>query len=539
MLTSHPPTKRIVQLLSRVAFFAGLATAVIVYCAGSADAASFEQVKLFEGPGGGSKLAGVSGMAVNISGAGGAPEPGTVYAVAGNKLLRFSPTGSFQAVVREVSAEYVAVDQSDGDIYVLGSNHVTILTAAGSIIEEFGTRVFGEPANSIEATPESFHQEAGLAVGSDGTVYVGDVGYAPAESPQRHRVMVFKPQSPTDHTNYVYAGRANDIATGPAYSVSEVSIDADDNLYVAADQSIYEFAKGEPDTPVCEYSQPKGGIRAMSVDPENGEVFYLSYKDGQGHQLVCNAEGRFFEPVAPFTIIPKPTSAVRVASVFNPARTYSPDRPPGVLYAASESGLGYIFAPPPLELKPVVESESVSRVTTSTATLGALINPEGTQASYHFQYISDAAYLENDPGERFVGAVEAPIGGAPLGSARDPITAAVAISGLSPDTTYHYRAIASVLSRLSTPFRSKHLVYPTAGSMSLSPRRRRTAGRSCRSAPLAAVELNASRAPFSRTSPCRALPMGTPWLTRAAPSPSAKERYRKTSTSPGVPPGVG
>jgi hypothetical protein len=90
-------------------------------------------------------------------------------------------------------------------------------------------------------------------------------------------------------------------------------------------------------------------------------------------------------------------------------------------------------------------------VTSSTAELGAEINPKGSETSYAFQYISEAAYEENEPADRFAGATEAPPGGALLGAGQEALSAAAALSGLAPDTTYHYRAIASSHCSTSNP----------------------------------------------------------------------------------------
>src|SRR4029077_13241496 len=133
--------------------------------------------------------------------------------------------------------------------------------------------------------------------------------------------------------------------------------------------------------------------------------------------------------------------------------------PAGTLYAGSpggeggategvfpdikvESSLGYIFAPPQ-EFPPEVKSESVEHVTATTADLGAQINPKGPPTTYAFQYISQADYEANEPTDRFAGAKESPPGGGLLGEGPVTLSASTSVTGLEPDTTYHYRAVAS------------------------------------------------------------------------------------------------
>ena len=65
----------------------------------------------------------------------------------------------------------------------------------------------------------------------------------------------------------------------------------------------------------------------------------------------------------------------------------------------------------------------------------------GSQTRYVFQYLTDAAYREN--GEGFTGAVEAPVGGAVIGSGQGALSAAVGVAGLIPDTAYRFRVVAT------------------------------------------------------------------------------------------------
>ncbi len=82
-------------------------------------------------------------------------------------------------------------------------------------------------------------------------------------------------------------------------------------------------------------------------------------------------------------------------------------------------------------------------MTPTTADLGAQINPKGPPTTYAFQYITEAEYEANEPADRFAGAAESPPGGALLGEGPDTLSAATSLSGLEPDTAYHYRAVGT------------------------------------------------------------------------------------------------
>ena len=398
------------------------------------------------------QLLGVTGIAVNVSGAGGVPAA-TVYAGSFSYTADGKPRGQWVSL----RGGALAIDQVTGEIYSLtnrsfpGEHDITLRSADGSqLIDSFGE--VGAVGETFDEGPEKIHsiKPGGIAVNGAGVVYVADNKNPTSGSPGfESRVMAFRPETPSDHEHYVYAGRADDIVA-PQGGISMVAVDDAGDIYTAGGERIYEFVPGEPATVVCEYQESAGGIRAMTVNPTNGEVFYYSEKNKQIHQLsTCNQQGEF-EETAAITVTPKPTTATAIEGLaFNPALAYEASRPPGILYAVDQSpsdqganGGGRIFAPAEVHL-PAVASESVASVTSSGAVLGAQIDPKGSQTHYVFQYIAGAAYEENEPANRFAGAGEAPFGGGVLGSGQQLLSASVALTGLSQETEYHYRVIAT------------------------------------------------------------------------------------------------
>jgi hypothetical protein len=79
---------------------------------------------------------------------------------------------------------------------------------------------------------------------------------------------------------------------------------------------------------------------------------------------------------------------------------------------------------------PVVDSESADPVGKTTATLQAQINPFGLDTTYHFDYGLDTSYGTSTPD-------------AVISAAQGDQTASADISGLTPNTTYHFRVVAS------------------------------------------------------------------------------------------------
>jgi hypothetical protein len=350
----------------------------------------------------------------------------------------------------------IAVDQSTGYVYTFdqGNNQlgggaaIQVFTAAGEPVTQFGEYAVSTP---ISESPDKLHGVYGpkdmIAVDGDGVVYVADQKVEIGHSEER--VMRFKPQTPGDYEHYVYAGVDSDIATDQGtthYFPSYPELDEAGNLYLnGGEEAIYQFAPGEPDTPSCTFEERGHGIEGMTVNPESGEVFFFKEKDKKIHRLTPCAGGEF---EATETIAVAPASTEIFALALNPLLKYGGARPRGALYAAEPHqkegfyGQGHIFAQPPLS-PPSVVAETVAEVTSSSATLRARINPNGYATRYLFQYLSRVAWEANESGERFAGAAEAPVGGALLSGGLAVLGGSTPLSGLAPDTVYHYRVIAS------------------------------------------------------------------------------------------------
>ncbi|HEX7245674.1 MAG TPA: hypothetical protein VF245_08935 [Solirubrobacterales bacterium] len=447
------------------------------------------------------QLGGVGGMAVNRSGAGGVA-PGTVYAVAKGsvgdavEVARYTPVssgGDTKLAFREAwevtfaegpyghcgpdapgepacearpdgipASADIDVDQTTGNVYVLstqflnaGQKAVRVYSADGSkLIVRFGEMAaFGETTASSPGKIHASPFPGGIAVDDAGAVYVFDIN-----SPNNfyHRLMVFEPQSPGDYEHYVYSGTANDIGAGffgEGRYPTAPAVDSAGNLYTAPEETFIQ--KYEPSvqrkTPVCSFELKTGGITAMTVNPDSGEPFFYTYKDKKVHRLGACKEGKFSE--VPPTITVAPERGDLYALALDPDRQFEAGRVPGILYGATPNNLpqkgkgqpdgaalGYVFAPV-RELIPKIEAQAVSHVSNGSAELSASINPEGSETSYAFQYLSEAAYEE--AGESFAGATEVPSGGTVLGAGSEPLAAGVTLTGLSPDTEYRWRVVAT------------------------------------------------------------------------------------------------
>jgi len=448
------------------------------------------------------QLGGVGGMAVNYTGAGGVPV-GTVYAatkVPGEPVrvamfvpkvgdLEFSlgwevtnfeapsyercgPALSTECPTRVKASSGFAdvdVDQttgnvfvSDGGLNVPSKKYIIVYTPDGSEeLTRFGERIAEGSTSESPDKLHSFPPPGAVSVNSAGEVYIFDVN---AFDNFYHRLMKFVPKVPGKFDEYEYAGAAEDVGAGfgAAGQPAKPVLDSAGNVYVSSQETSVEmYDTANPgDLPVCSFNFAKGGISGLTVNPLSGEVFFFSYKLPKRLYRLgpCNAatgkfEGKAGEVIVDeFEVAPQRDDLWGLA--FDPLRKFSPSRPAGVLYAGApspapnsgvgkgepgQSSLGYIFAPAE-ENPPVVEEESFSHITATSAELEALIDPKGFKTRYAFQYITEAAYQEG--GESFEGAMEAPLGGGFLAGTGAPESVGATLTGLSPDTAYRYRAVA-------------------------------------------------------------------------------------------------
>ena len=89
--------------------------------------------------------------------------------------------------------------------------------------------------------------------------------------------------------------------------------------------------------------------------------------------------------------------------------------------------------PPPAS----IEAQSASEVSSSEATLHTLIDPQGRDTTYQFQYGTTAC--KASPGS----CTELPAKPGDLGNGEAPVTATVQLEGLKAQTTYFYRVLAT------------------------------------------------------------------------------------------------
>jgi hypothetical protein len=103
--------------------------------------------------------------------------------------------------------------------------------------------------------------------------------------------------------------------------------------------------------------------------------------------------------------------------------------------AEKRSGSDQTFA----TLGPLVGGELATKVGTTSATLNAVVNPNGKLTTYRFEYIDETDFQVNG----FANAIKKPVPDASAGAGATDVAVSIALSNLQPSTIYHFRLVAT------------------------------------------------------------------------------------------------
>ncbi len=311
---------------------------------------------------------------------------------------------------RGAAVDNDVLSPSHGDVYVfdLGSNRVEKFDAAGNFLLAFGHEVNATTHANVcladeactEGTrgpePGEFLPEEGedIAVGPTGTVFVAD----------QSRVQEFSPAG-------AYEGQ---IALPGVGAISALAVDSTGDVYVKGEVSgVRKFDSGG-----VEQGEPRdatGSPRTVAVGLSD-ELFIEDGLEATRHILEFDAAGSEVE------------SFDAGGESINSGIAWGDSI--GELYVLARSAVRLVAPPAAGPHLALAGSDTASKLQPTTATLNALLNPEGKETAYHFEYGTTNGYGASTP----PGTLEA-------GFEDQPVSAE--LSGLLPRTTYHFRVVAS------------------------------------------------------------------------------------------------
>lgn len=360
------------------------------------------------------------------------PSYGDVYVVDGfnHRVQKFDPTApevKWELMLGgEVNKTKTAQFNEPGDPHGITAAEEDVCTAAeASAGDACGIGVYGAGAGHFHSGWGSLGRNS-IAVGPDGTLYVGDLG----------RVEEFNPVG-------VFAGELAFSDSEPQYT-SALAVDKLGDIFersaIAGEDGHVPGVREYGPAPTRELlgtldSGPGGEPAHIALDGA-GDLFVSDPHSGEFRFLAFRPSGALYTE---FT-----SDQVEVPTIGDQPSSIAVGN--GDLYAiaqkiAQKSEPSHVAVVPlPVGGPPRIEEEHATDLEPTTATLHAVVNPEQFDTEYRFEWITQADY-EAD-GDQF-GAGTEHTAFQDLGSIsrRDPVQAPV--SGLTLGTVYRWRAFAT------------------------------------------------------------------------------------------------
>lgn len=339
----------------------------------------------------------------------------------------------------------VAVDPGNGKVYVsdTGDNVVDVFDNTGAFVTSFDGSGAGDGP---------FVSPTGVAVDGAHAAYVLDSGKARVEKYTAQGAAftsVFDSTSPvglavdpTSSEVYVgengpsgfqvseFASSGTAISTfGPPHVAGATGLgvrSATGTLYVADqfNNAIVRFAAFLAPTVTTEAASGVNATEATlagTINPE-GVAGTTTYHFEYGTSTSYSASTEPVDSGGGSSDVP----ANATLTGLTPGTTYH-YRLVGTNASGSSVGADETFTTSPAQAS--AQTSFASAVTTTTASLNAIINPNGADTTYHFEYGTSTSYGTSTP-DADAGAT----------TGQTPVIASIA--GLAPGTTYHYRVVA-------------------------------------------------------------------------------------------------
>ena len=391
------------------------------------------------------------------------------------------------------SPQAVAVDEATGDVYVVDSGNFRVekFDSSGNFLLAFGQDVDATTGGNVcpsadtcqqgtqatgPGTPPGFNDPLFVAVDnsggpSAGDVYVGDRGDDTITKFDSSGNLV---------TSWATGGQLDGASSFG--SIDGITVDNSGNLLVINDSNpVFEFT--QDGSPITNFSTGSRGMGALGMDVDaSGNIFKVNgdssieeitstggdtgqvtaggstglvvdrssgdlYQDtgtGVSH-YVFNSSGDVVEPGgSPCPVVPNgacPATDTFGSGALTAGTGMGFNSSMTVLYVADAGTNTVAMFGPPSPGAPVIDSESATNIGSRSATINAEVNPFGVDTTCTFQYVDDTDFQSTG----FTGANVKTAACAPadLGSTFSDQAASANLTGLTLNTTYDFRVIAT------------------------------------------------------------------------------------------------
>jgi hypothetical protein len=339
--------------------------------------------------------------------------------------LNGPPGGRFNAVIG------VAVNAA-GDLYVLG----------GPAVDVFGPSIT-VPDVSTEAAAAGVSHTAEVLHGTvdpDGTEVTSCVfEYRTAAEPAYGQHSVACSSSPGNGNAPVpVSAEVSSLAPSTTYYYRVVTSNAKGakgGANYGSELSFHAIGPPKIDSFSAQVPSGKAGqthtTLQAQIDPEGGEtIYHFEYGENESYGTSIPVPAAAIGPGEAPVSVTAELSGLKVGTTYHYRVSASNEFNPTPVVSADQTFTTVVAL--------TIGDESASGVASTSATLDAQINPLGSDTTAYVQY--GTANCATSP----TSCVDSPLPpGADLGSAEGELPMSVHVQGLTPDTTYHYRFLAT------------------------------------------------------------------------------------------------
>jgi hypothetical protein len=331
----------------------------------------------------------------------------------------------------------IVVDESggetDGDIYATQSRGAgsPVFAPSGAYLARLTEYKQGPLA---EGSLSPFSSSCGVGVDGNGDIYLGDASqihkYDPAANPVANSDSV---------ANFDTAPSPCTLSVGAGPTTG----------FLFATGFFEELFKLDATTGALQYggNPIATGITTVTVDPLSGYLYAAKNPKGGSNfeVLVFDASGASAATLV--ESIPIASKITGIAVDGNAERLY-----------VARKGSSHLDVYAVLVI-PRVETGAASEVGKTTATVGGTLDPEGAPLTEcRFEYGETESYGQSAPCDTLDGAPISGPGDIPADESTHSVSAD--ISGLQPNTTYHYRLVAA---NATAPGKGEDEIFTTLG----------------------------------------------------------------------------
>lgn len=318
------------------------------------------------------------------------------------------------------SPSFVAVDNSggssEGDVYVgdPGDNTISKFDSSGNLITTFGTG--GQLSGTGTST---FASMDGITIDNSGNLLLID----------------------GNNTVWEFTSAGGSITNFPTTRGNDPNgLDVNDagNIFkVNGDSSVEEVTSNGTDV-----GEVGGSTTELTIDRSTGDLYQDTGTSINQYQF--DSSGNVVDLGGPCAVVPNPNVSCAPTDTFGAGSLSAGtgigyDSTQTTLYAADAGNDDVVVFVPPSPGPPVIDGETTSNIGNEGATLDAEVNPLRVDTTCTFQYVDDTDFQATG----YTSATSAPCSPADLGDTFNAQSASANITGLTPNTLYHFRVVAT------------------------------------------------------------------------------------------------